>query len=577
MSPPEDLPKVPEQITDDIPCLAWKFIEPYEYDEIIDNQEKIDQLGDAPDKEGYLKAVLETKRTKTDKQNERKRFIMIRTSDGNWKKNFYLPPIDESHESILIVFDVQSTWGLNVNFNDKKVFVKGGTKNAFTNINGVWDTIYNSSTNQISGVRELISEKVYKTLVENQYNFNEIKEEENMKATINEYLEAGNVHIKNQYNNEWIEDLWLPLNNESNEGKFVTFSSESNKDSRVHYGPFCNYTNELYIRKLCNSLPLQRSEKLVFLYNNGKWVEYSNILFSKIKYGDGLWSMKIPKDAIVPNVQISFSNSALNGVLNNIEIGAPTEILLHTIVIGMLVPAEGEFANWDSKYHTEYFQRVPVSRLIVTEYEPVTLEKVVLPDGTIYTNASNDIGGMYDGDMRERIGKELISRGINLANYGIHSTGGLSKTHPYTVAQITAHNQIGNYQNGVIRHGLSGGAGMVTLVGALGNELSHELSHNYEVGHYPNGFKGSVHRSSEFFGSTWGWDSVKNIFLPNFDKAISGQYCPHCSASTCLDGECQKAFYGHRFLKDAMAGARWSPYPFVNSYSFHTPYSLMRM
>ena len=378
MSPPEDLPKLPEQITDDIEALAWKFIEPYEYDEIIDSQEKFDQLGDNPGEQDYLKDILEAKRTKKDKQNERNRFIMIRTSDGNWKEHFYLPPIDESHESILIVFDVQSKNSSNVNFNDKQVVVEGGTKNAFSNINGVWDTIYNSSSYRLSAVRELISEKVYNTFVEDQSNFKEIREEEEMKAKIDEYLEAGNVHIKNWYNREWIVDLWLPLDNESNEGKFVTLSSAGNRDSRVYYGTtFCKYL------KLCYSLPLEKNEKLVFLYNNGKWVEYSDVLFSKIKYGDRFWSMKIPKEAILPNIQISFSNGDISGVLKNTEIGAPTEILLHTIVIGMLVSADGEFANWDSKYHAEYFQQVPVSRLIVTEYEPITLEKIVLPDGTI--------------------------------------------------------------------------------------------------------------------------------------------------------------------------------------------------
>ena len=208
----------------------------------------------------------------------------------------------------------------------------------------------------------------------------------------------------------------------------------------------------------------------------------------------------------------------------------------------------------------------------------------------VLSNASADVGGMYDGDMRERIGKELISRGINLANYGIHSIGGLSKTYPYTVAQITAHNQRGNYKNGVVQHGLSGGAGMVTVKNSLGNEFSHEVGHNFKVGHYPNGFKGSVHRSSEFFGSTWGWDSVRNIFLPNFDRVQgknrgkktciyedkygSENQCPN---KQCLYKECQKPFFGHQFSKDAMAGAGWSSYPSVNSYTLHTPYTLMRI
>ena len=606
MSPPDDLPKVAEQITDDIEDLAWKFIEPHEYDEIIDSQEKFDQLGDVPGNQDYLKSIFEAKRTKQDKQNERNRFIMIRTSDGNWKENFYLPPIDESHESILIVFDVQSKKSSNVNFDDKQVVVQGSTKNAFTNINGVWDTIYNSSSNQISGVRDLIAEKDYGFNLDHidQFNFNEIKDEEKMKAAINEYLETGNVNMKwynyDWYNHTWIRDIWLPQNYEANEGKFVTFTSEGAYGATIHYG--------------ISSLKLYVREKLIFLFSNGKWVEYSEILFSKIKYGDGFWTMKVPMEAIVPNIQFTISNSDINGVLKNVEIGAPTELLLHTIVIGMLVPAEGELENWDSKYHAEYFQQVPVSRLIVTEYEPVTLDKVVLPDGTIYTNASSDKGEWRGGDMREHIGWFLISIGINYANYGIHSTGhqtwSTTWTYPSHVAQITVHNQRGKYINGVISHGLYGGGGVATIQETVGNGLSHELGHNYvdfrhyyEFDHYLNGFKGSVHRSSEFFGSTWGWDSVRNIFLPNFEKSTAGQYCPSCSSLPCiyegmegrkvwyygsereckrysdidcLNNGCQKHFFGHRFLKDAMAGG-WPPYPSVNSYTLHTPYALMKI
>ena len=67
MSPPEDLPKVPEQLTDDIPCLAWKFIEPYEYDEIIDNQEKILKQNEY-DKKIYFE-VLERVKFDSEKAN----------------------------------------------------------------------------------------------------------------------------------------------------------------------------------------------------------------------------------------------------------------------------------------------------------------------------------------------------------------------------------------------------------------------------------------------------------------------------------------------------------------------------
>ena len=83
--------------------------------------------------------------------------------------------------------------------------------------------------------------------------------------------------------------------------------------------------------------------------------------------------------------------------------------------------------------------------------------------------------------------------------------------------------QRGKYANGVQVHGGSGGNGMVTLDDSLGNEFSHEVGHNYGLGHYVDGFKGSVHRSADQVNSTWGWDADKGRFLPNFAPVASGK------------------------------------------------------
>ena len=185
----------------------------------------------------------------------------------------------------------------------------------------------------------------------------------------------------------------------------------------------------------------------------------------------------------------------------------------------------------------------------------------------MYTDASAADGGWHEGDMRQRIGKELVSIGINHANYGIHSTKGPSPRTPFSCAQVTAHNSRGMYRNGVKNHGYSGGNSIVTLHNFVGNEFSHELGHNYNLGHYPNGFAGSVHHSSEHFGSSWGWDSEKNAFNPNFKKAITGEFA-------CLDGTCQDPFFGHKFGYASMGGGGGSTYLATNHYTLHTPYEL---
>ena len=536
MSPPDAMPRITEQAPDDID--EYEFIEPESYDYVFSDQQSLDLIDG-----GYLRDLLSTKS-----------FVKIETADGQWIRNFYLPALASDHNDVLIVFDIQSSMSCLVSYDGKQMELTMGTKMAFTFVEGTWDTIYESFYTNSNAVQELIATKNYETVVQGYWELKKMEDDVDGNR-ISLLLEKGNLNIKTA-DGAWIKDFWLPKNNAANEGKIVTFTANAGYTSTIYY----DY----------GSLRIGKGDNLVFLCKDGKWVEYSDTFFSKIKYGVGYWSLKVPLEAVVPEINFSFSHDNMNGVLNNVKIGAPNELLLHTIDIGMLVTPRDEFEfQKDSNYHAEYFQTVPISRLIVTEYESITFDKVVLPDGTVYTDASAVEGGVYEGDMRQNIGKELVSIGINHANYGIHSTTGPSEKSPYSCAQITAHNSRGKYRNGEQIHGLSGGGSIVTLLGSVGNEFSHELGHNYGLGHYPNGFSGSVHRSSEYLGSSWGWDSVKNVFVPNFEKAISGEF-------SCIDGTCQEPFLGHKFGYDSMAGG--DPlYLATNSYTLYTPYVYERI
>ncbi len=173
-------------------------------------------------------------------------------------------------------------------------------------------------------------------------------------------------------------------------------------------------------------------------------------------------------------------------------------------------------------------------------------------------------GGWHSGTMRQVIGKELISLGINHANYGVNCSAGQGEWTPYTAAQLTAHNSQGKYSNGIQVHGGSGGAGMVTLDSSLGNEFSHELGHNYGLGHFPGGFNGSVHQAANEINSTWGWDSNHFKFIPNFWPISTDQ-------DACHEGTCQPPFHGRAFGRDSMAGGE--PMSRLNRYTLYTPYT----
>jgi len=104
---------------------------------------------------------------------------------------------------------------------------------------------------------------------------------------------------------------------------------------------------------------------------------------------------------------------------------------------------------------------------------------------------------------------------------------------------------------------------MITLDASVGNEFSHEVGHNYGLGHYPGGFEGSVHRPPNKINSSWGWDSKTNLFFPNFSPNDTGK-------DQCLDDKCQSPFLGkYKYGTDSMGGG----YPqWGNRFTMYTPY-----
>ncbi len=347
----------------------------------------------------------------------------------------------------------------------------------------------------------------------------------------------------------WVSDIYLPSGAEL-DGRMLRVRSNAGYKSTIHYSG--------------RTAVIARNESLLFKCVRGQWVHAGELENQGLVYAADAWSGVLPAEWIASGLRLRFEQGGLSGELVNLEVGAPTELLLHTIDVGMLMPPRGqfEFAK-DPEAHREYFQTVPTSRLIVSQYEPLFLREVMLPDGTFLTDVDPSKGDWHNGTMRQHIAKELISHGIDNANYGINSSAGTGEdSHPYLAAQLTAHNAQGRYSNGVVVHGGSGGGGIVTLDSSIGNEFSHEVGHNYGVGHYVGGFEGSVHRSADQINSTWGWDADKNRFNPNFSPIRSG-------LDTCLEEQCQSPFEGRSFGLDAMAGG--APLSGFNRFTLYTP------
>ncbi len=294
----------------------------------------------------------------------------------------------------------------------------------------------------------------------------------------------------------------------------------------------------------------------------------------QVVYSKRAWSAVVPWEFMHPGLSITIRDAARSdGKLppEKFEFGAPLELVTQNIQLGMLLPAEDVQVNkwcWpDNNLSPElainYFQMVPVAKYTAAQYLPIHFPKVVLPNGTVYTDYSTSPDpGIYSGDMRQSIAKCMVSTGINLANVGIPSSIGGTEKQPRPYRQTTVHTTSGMYlvkdkktgkeEAKLVRHGLSGGGGQLTLSNTTGNEYSHEYGHDHGLGHYPGGPVFSSHARN----GAWGFHIFKKRLIANVD----------------WNGKKPEEGFPYGFGKDAMAGG--SPMGAITEFTLHTPFSL---
>lgn len=258
---------------------------------------------------------------------------------------------------------------------------------------------------------------------------------------------------------------------------------------------------------------------------------------AQVQYSKRAWTIPLNWDEVKPglNIRIVDPNSRKNGRLNanDIEFAPPGELVVQSIRLGMLsnppVSSGHHFLINPEQAGADYLQTIPASKIIVTKYDDMTLNKVMVGSGVIYDTVSSTTGDVYSGDMRENTAKSTFSVGINLANWGITSSGMVSQQQPQLTQSVVIHHARGHYQNGFVNHGLSGGNSILTLIDSVGNEFSHEIGHHYGLGHYPGEVSGNYFWASHHHDSGWGYMSHRkrmrgnlNWNNTNYDNRLAG-------------------------------------------------------
>ena len=245
----------------------------------------------------------------------------------------------------------------------------------------------------------------------------------------------------------------------------------------------------------------------------------------RVQFSKRAWSTALTWNEVRPGLSIRIVDPVnnKNGDLRSedIDFAAPGELVVQSIRLGLLTEPPKSAGHYmllePEKAGTDYFQTIPAARMIVSKYEDMKLDKVMVASGVIYDSVSATTGDAYSGDMRGDTAKSTFSVGINLANWGVTSSSMQSQEQPQVTQSVVIHHAAGNYSNGVQGHGLSGGNGILTLYDSVGNEFSHEIGHHYGLGHYPGEKDGNYFWAAHHADSGWGYIAFRDKMRGNLN------------------------------------------------------------
>merc|ERR1712227_1066275 len=132
---------------------------------------------------------------------------------------------------------------------------------------------------------------------------------------------------------------------------------------------------------------LSRGETITVIISNGQWIAEGDQEHNDYVFGHGFYTSEIYAEAVQPGFEIQFEQGKKIGTLEDVKVGGASELIITAIDAGFLTDPRNEFEFKDDETaHREYFETIPVSRLVVAQYESLHLNEVMLPTGIKYTS-----------------------------------------------------------------------------------------------------------------------------------------------------------------------------------------------
>ncbi|OTG65099.1 M66 family metalloprotease [Acinetobacter silvestris] len=302
----------------------------------------------------------------------------------------------------------------------------------------------------------------------------------------------------------------------------------------------------------------------------------------RVQFSKRAWSTALSWSEVRPGLSIRIVDPVNNKTgdlrAEDIDFAAPGELVVQSIRLGLLTDPPKSTSHYmllePEKAGTDYFQTVPAARMIVSKYEDMKLNKVMVASGVIYDSVSASNGGTYSGDMRENTAKSTFSVGINLANWGVTSSSMQSQEQPQLTQSVVIHHARGKYineeindkgqsNNGEYSHGLSGGNGILTLYNSIGNEFSHEIGHHFGMSDYFG--KNGTDRSLETHhaDSGWGYIANRNRMRGNLDWNSGNRGFPESNIPSFLN----LYAYGMNAMSSGYPSGSLSQYTYYTGYA----------